>query len=59
MGHLWVFSPPFFVWVWEDKRIVQSAVGKTLAAKFCQMDLLLFQTRLFCIRVMNQLNLKK
>ena len=59
MGHLWLFSPPFFVLIWEEKRIVQSAVGKKLAAKFRQMDLLLFQTRLFCITVMNQLNLKK
>ena len=35
MGHLWLFSPPFFVLVWEVKRIVQISV-KEVAVRFRQ-----------------------
>ena len=47
MGHLWVFSPPFFVLVWDVKeRIVQSSVKNFLSIGVSYGDLPLFQIRL-------------
>ena len=47
MGHLWVFSPPSFVLVWDAKeRIVQSSVKNFLSIGASYGDLPLFQIRL-------------
>ena len=37
MGHLWVFSPPSFVLVWDVKRIAQRYIGA------CNVNLPLLQ----------------
>ena len=51
MGHIWVFSPPpFFVLVWDVKRIVQRSIGACNVLYFP-----LLQLRLSCIRVMDRL----
>ena len=46
MGHLWVFSPPFFILVWDVKRIAQSSVKNfsLIGASFVLASSVLFQS---------------
>ena len=56
MGHLWLFSPPFFVLVWEVKGIVLSSVEYLRlfsAIRDCNVDIPLLQTCLSCTRVLS------
>ena len=46
MGHLWDLSPPFFILVWDVKRIVQSSVKNfsSISASFVLASSVLFQS---------------
>ena len=46
MGHLWELSPPFFILVWDVKRIAQSSVKNfsLIGASFVLASSVLFQS---------------